>query len=62
MLLAYAALGSGELSVISPIIATQPVWVLFLSALFMRDVETITAGAIVGTVLAMIGTILVSVS
>jgi len=62
ILCAYTALRTGEVSVVSPIIATQPVWVLVLSTLLLRDVERITGGAVVGSVLAVAGTILVSVS
>lgn len=35
-------------------------WVLVMSTLLLRDVESITAGPVVGSVFAVIGTILVS--
>jgi len=62
ILCAYTALRTGEVSVVSPIIATQPVWVLVLSRVLLRDVENVTGGAVVGSVLAVGGTVLVGVS
>lgn len=58
----YAALERGDVSVVSPIIASQPCWVLLLSALFLRRIETVTPRAIAGSLLVVAGAVLVSVS
>ncbi len=58
----YAALERGDVSVVSPIIASQPCWVLVLSAVFLRRIETVTRRAILGSLLVVAGAVLVSVS
>lgn len=49
------ALSVGELSVVSPIVASQPVIVVLLSALVLRDVETLRWGSVLGAALVVLG-------
>lgn len=56
----FHALRTGDVSVVSPIVAAQPIFVLLLSAAFLKDVETITRRTVTGVVLGVMGTALVS--
>lgn len=56
----FHALDRGSVSVVSPIVAAQPVAVIILSALLLRDLDPLTARRIVGALIAVAGTILVS--
>lgn len=59
---AYAALQRGDVSIVSPIIASQPFAVLVLSALFLHRIETVTGRTVIGSVLVVAGAVLVSLS
>jgi drug/metabolite transporter (DMT)-like permease len=52
-----AALSAGDLSVVSPIVASQPVIVVVLGALVLRDVEALRPGTVVGASLVFLGVV-----
>lgn len=54
------ALNSGEVVVIAPITATLPMWILLATVIFLRDMERVTRTTVLGTVLVVIGIILVT--
>jgi uncharacterized membrane protein len=54
------ALGMGTVSVVSPLYGTAPIFVLLLSFLFLRGVETLTARIIAGTLLIVAGVALIT--
>jgi len=56
----YQALSRGEVSLVTPINATQPLFVLLLSAFLLRDVERIQPITIVAASAIVAGAILVS--
>lgn len=56
------ALSVGDLSVVSPIVASQPVIVIVLSALVLRDVERLRWGSVLGAALVVVGVVWLTVS
>lgn len=56
----YNALRRGEVSLVSPINSTQPLIVLLLSALFLRDLDRIRARTVAAAAAIVVGAILVS--
>jgi uncharacterized membrane protein len=56
----YQALSRGEVSLVTPINATQPLIVLLLSAFLLRDVERIRPITVVSAIAIVAGAILVS--
>ncbi|MDE0171510.1 MAG: EamA family transporter [bacterium] len=58
----FRALGSGDVSVVGPIIMAQPLAVVMLSALFLRDLERLTWKIVLGAVLTVLGVILITIS
>jgi drug/metabolite transporter (DMT)-like permease len=60
ILAVYNALQRGEVSLVSPINSTQPLIVLLLSALFLRDLDRVRWGTAVAAVAIVVGAILVS--
>ena len=54
------ALNSGEVLVIAPITATLPMWILLATVIFLRDMERVTRTTVLGTVLVVIGIVLVT--
>ncbi|MGH2755238.1 MAG: DMT family transporter [Actinomycetota bacterium] len=54
------AFESGNLSVVTPITAAQPLPTLILSAIFLRGIERITPTIVVGAISVLLGTILIS--
>ncbi len=56
------ALSVGDLSVVSPIVASQPVIVIVLSALVLRDIERLRWGSVVGAALVVVGVVWLTVS
>jgi uncharacterized membrane protein len=60
ILAVYHALRRGEVSIVSPINATQPLIVLLLSALFLRDLERIHLVTVIAASAIVVGAILVS--
>lgn len=57
----YHALRRGEVSLVSPINSTQPLIVLLLSALFLRDLERIRPITVVSATAIVVGAIVVSI-
>lgn len=54
------ALNAGEVIVIAPITATLPMWILLGTVIFLRDMERVTRGTVLGTMLVVTGIVLVS--
>ena len=61
ILLGIVALSVGHVVVVSPIIATNPLWIVFGSRLFLRDIERLTLRTIFGAVCVAAGTIAISI-
>jgi drug/metabolite transporter, DME family len=59
--LTILALTSGAVSVVMPLTATMPIFVLFLSLFFLKGVEVLTARVAVGTLLIVLGVCLITV-
>ena len=57
---AYTALSMERVSIISPLVNASSVFVLPLSALFLKDVEQLTARKIAAVILVIIGVTLIS--
>ncbi len=60
VLLNVLAIGLGTVSVATPLSASAPIFVLALSALFLRGVEAVTARVVAGTVLIVAGVYLLT--
>jgi drug/metabolite transporter (DMT)-like permease len=60
VLLSVAALGVGAVSVVAPLVGTMPLFVLALSAAFLRHVERISARLVAGTLLIVLGVYLIT--
>jgi drug/metabolite transporter (DMT)-like permease len=56
----YNALRRGEVSLVSPINSTQPLIVLILSALFLRDLDRVRWGTVAAAIAIVMGAVLVS--
>lgn len=61
LLAVFSALDRGDVSVVGPIINTQPIAVVVLSAVLLRDIERVTWRMVVGAVFAVAGVILIAV-
>lgn len=59
--LVILALTSGAVSVVTPLAATTPIFVLLLSLFFLKGVEILTARVVVGTLLIVAGVCLITV-
>jgi uncharacterized membrane protein len=59
MLSVFYALSHGKVVIVEPLVSSNPVLTLLFTAIFLRDVEVLTARVIMGALLAVIGTILV---
>jgi drug/metabolite transporter (DMT)-like permease len=57
----FNALTTGDVSVVSPIIAAQPLAVLLLSAIFLGGIERLTARSVAGGTTIVLGAVLVSI-
>jgi drug/metabolite transporter (DMT)-like permease len=62
VLCAYAALERGDVSAVSPIIASQPCWALLLSALMLRDIERVNTRVVIGSLASAGGAVIISLS
>lgn len=51
----FLALRVGDLSVVAPIVAVQPVFVVALGALLLRDLEAVRVGTVVGAIVVFSG-------
>jgi drug/metabolite transporter, DME family len=49
------ALSVGSVSVVAPLLGTAPIFVLLLSLVFMRELETLSSRVVLGTVLIVLG-------
>jgi uncharacterized membrane protein len=58
--LTVVALGLGTVSVVTPLTATAPIFVLFLSLAFLRGIERLTVRVVAGTVLIVLGVYLIT--
>lgn len=58
----FRALEGGDVSVVGPIIMSQPLMVVFFSALFLRDLEKLTWKVVAGAALTVLGVVTLSVS
>jgi uncharacterized membrane protein len=56
----FIALGRGQLSVIIPLLNTTPLFTVFFSALFLRDVERVNLRVILGAGLMVAGVVLIT--
>lgn len=59
-LLGYIALSEGDVSVVVPLINTNPLFIVLFSALFLRDLETLNARVAAGAVLIVTGIALIT--
>lgn len=59
MLSSFYALSFGKIVIVDPLISASPVLTLFLSALFLKDLESITPRVVMGAICTVIGSILV---
>jgi uncharacterized membrane protein len=55
VLLTIVALSIGTVSVVTPLTATTPIFVLILAHFFLKGVEVITARVVAGTLLIVLG-------
>lgn len=55
----FFALSFGKVVVVEPLVASNPVLSLILSAIFLKDLETITPRIVLGAICTVVGTILV---
>jgi drug/metabolite transporter (DMT)-like permease len=60
IVLVIAALSVGAVVIISPIVATSPLWILLGTWLFLRGIERLTLRAIIGALSVVAGTIAIS--
>lgn len=59
-LLSLVALGIGQVVIVSPIVATTPLWNLLIAAIFLRHVENINRRTITGTFAVVLGTVAIA--
>jgi len=59
MLFVFYALSLGKVVVVEPLVSSNPVLSIFLSALFLRDLEVITPRVVAGAACTVVGTVLV---
>ena len=60
ILLLFDALDQGDVSVVAPVVSTQPLWVFLFSALILRHMERRDPSMVAAGVVVVIGTVLVS--
>ncbi|MBI2538736.1 MAG: DMT family transporter, partial [Deltaproteobacteria bacterium] len=56
----FAALSMGEVSVMVPLLDTTPLFILLFSAIFLKDLEKVTARIVFGTILMVSGVVIIS--
>ena len=61
LLLVIVALSVGQVVVVSPIVATSPLWILVGTWIFLRGIETLTWRTVLGALCVVSGTIAISV-
>lgn len=60
VVLMFTALSRGKVVILSPVLATNPLFTLVFAAVFLQGVEQITSRAVVGTALVVAGVIVLS--
>ena len=60
ILLVVIALSVGQVVIVSPIVATSPLWILLGTWLFLRGIERLTPRTVVGAIAVVSGTISIS--
>ena len=60
-ILNFAALNGGEVSAMVPLLNTTPLFTVVFSALFLREVETVTLRVVLGALLMVAGVIVIAV-
>ncbi len=60
ILLVIIALSVGQVVVVSPIVATSPLWILLGTWLFLRGIESLTRRTVIGAIAVVSGTIMIS--
>lgn len=58
MLANFYALSTGDIVIVEPLISTNPVLTVVLTAIFLRDVETVNMRVCVGVAFTFVGTLL----
>ncbi len=56
----FIAIGRGQLSVIIPLLNTSPLFTVFFSAVFLRNIETVNSRIVLGAVLMVGGVVLIT--
>jgi DME family drug/metabolite transporter len=59
--LVLVALGLGEVSVVTPLAGTAPLFVLPFTSLFLKGVERLTGRIVIGAILIVLGVFLLTV-
>ena len=59
MLSVFFALSFGKIVIVDPLVNASPVLTLFLSTLFLKDLESITPRVVLGAGCTVVGSILV---
>lgn len=59
-LLGYIALSQGDVSVVVPLINTNPIFIVVFSAVFLKDLETINVRVAAGAALIVAGIVLIT--
>ena len=62
MLLSFEALSRGQVVVVSPVLATNPLFTLLLAMVLLRGLEQITLRVIAGTCLVVLGIVVLTVA
>jgi DME family drug/metabolite transporter len=62
ILLVITALSVGQVSIVSPIVATSPLWILVGTWLFLRGIESVTRRTVLGALCVVCGTIAISLA
>jgi uncharacterized membrane protein len=60
--LSLVALSTGRVVVVSPIVATTPLWNLLIAIIFLRGREEINWRTIAGTVSVVVGSVAIAVA
>jgi len=59
-LLGFIALSRGDIAVVVPLINTNPLFIVLLTAVFLKDVEKINSGVVIGALLIVAGIVCIS--
>jgi drug/metabolite transporter (DMT)-like permease len=59
--LVIVALSAGQVVIVSPIVATSPLWILVGTWFFLRGIESLTLRTVLGALCVVAGTIAISV-